>query len=175
MNKTSKGKLGTRGMKTILEENAQTMKIFFYAFAGSNVIYLILRFLFFWESFSGKFIALYSLTLLVQTISYFYMNSMSTPIYADDNKTIIDPGSDLNMIGHISEYLKDAILFPIIVYAFSLYTNYAWLLLLVVPIYAFVKLWKSVIGPWIFAPAPEDGQEPDQKKVKEKKKVIRVR
>ena len=177
MNKSAKGKQGTRGMKTILDENVQTMKIFYYAFAGSNIIYLILRFLFFWDSFTTKYVILYSFTLLVQSISYFYMKSMSTPIYDDDKKTIIDPGSDLNMIGHISEYLKDAILLPIIVYTFSLYTNYAWLLLLIAPIYAFVKLWKSLIAPWIFAPAPEDNnaEQDNQKKVKEKRKIVRVR
>ena len=171
-----KGKQGTRGMKQILEENQSTIAYYFNLFAGSNAIYLILRFLFFWESFTTKFIVLYSLTLLIQFISYYYMNSMSQPIYDNDNKTIIDPGSDLNMPGHISEYLKDAILFPIIVYVCSLYTNYAWLLLLVAPGFAFYKLWVLVLAPYIFAPGPEDQeQEQEQKKVKEKKKIIRVR
>jgi hypothetical protein len=171
----AKGKQGTRGLKQILEENGQTIKFYFYAFSGSNTIYLLLRFLFFWESFTTKFIILYSITLIIQFFSYYYMKLMGTPIYDDDNKTITDSGSDLNMEGHISEYLKDAILFPIIIYAISLYTNFSWLLLLVVPLYAFIKLWKSVIGPWIFAPAPEENTEQDQKKVKEKKKIIRVR
>ena len=98
---------------------------------------------------------------------------MGAPI-TDENGQIIDAGSDLNMTGHISEYLKDVILFSVIVQMLSLLTNYLWLLLIIAPIYVFVLLWKNFIGPWIFAPAPEPETADDkQKKPKEKIKYMR--
>jgi len=95
----------------------------------------------------------------------------------DESGTIIGPGSDLNMQGHISEYFKDMILFTVIVHWLSLISVYLWLTLLVLPVYVFVLLWKNFLGPWFFAPAPEQDQDTatGQKKVKEKRKVIHVR
>ena len=101
------------------------------------------------------------------------MKSMTTPLL-DENGSIIDPGSDINMSGHISEYLKDIILFSVIVQMLSFISNYFWLLLIIAPVYVFYLLWKNFIGPWIFAPAPEDPNEKEQqKKPKEKIKYLR--
>ena len=52
MLKSNKGKKATRGEKQILEENVQTINFYFYMYAGSNVVFLTLTYLLFWESFT---------------------------------------------------------------------------------------------------------------------------
>ena len=172
MNKTPKGKQGTRGEKQILEENQQTIKFYYNVYAGSNLIYLGLIYLFFWQSFTIKFMILYSLTAGVSGAAYYFISRVGRPL-VDESGKVVGAGSDLNMQGHVSEYAKDVVLFPPIVYTCTLISNYFWLLLLVAPMYAFYLLWKSVLGPWFFAPAPDTDEQQDQKKVKEKRKIIR--
>ena len=171
MNKNPKGKQGTRGEKQILEENEQTIKFYFNIYAVANLIYLALTYLFFWESFSLKFMIFYGLTACISGAAYYFISRMGRPI-RDETGKIIGAGSDLNMQGHISEYAKDIVLFPPIIYACTLISNYFWNLLLVAPMYAFYLLWKNFLGPWFFAPAPEP-EEQDQKKIKEKRRIIR--
>lgn len=170
-----KGKQGTRGAQQILTENQETIKFYNIVVFGSNSVYLLLRYLFFWDTFTTKFVTFYSIAAILQFISFYYLKSMATPIYDDEKKTLIDPGSDLNMKGHISEHLKDIILLPAIIYLVSLVTNYAWLGMLVIPAVAFYKLWVNILGPWFFAPAPEGDNvnEQNQKKVKQKTRIIR--
>lgn len=172
MLKSNKGKKATRGEKQILEENVQTINFYFYMYAGSNVVFLTLTYLLFWESFTTKFVLLYALTALVSSIAYYFITYMGKPI-RDETGAIIGAGSDLNMEGHISEYAKDAIIFSSIVLALTLISSYFWIALVIVPIYVFYLIWKNFLGPWFFAPAPEEDNTQDQKKVKEKRKIIR--
>jgi hypothetical protein len=172
MLKSNKGKKATRGEKQILEENVETINFYFYMYASSNLAYLALTYFLFWESFTTKFVLLYSLTAFVSSIAYYFITYMGKPI-RDESGAIIGAGSDLNMEGHISEYAKDAIIFSVIVLALSLISSYFWLALIVVPVYVFYLLWKNFLGPWFFAPAPEEDPAQDQKKVKEKRKIIR--
>ncbi len=173
MNKVTKGKQGTRGEKQILLENESTIKFYLYVYGISNGAYLLLRILFFWESFTTKFIIFYCLTLTMSSAAFYFISCAGRPI-RDETGAVVGAGSDLNMPGHISEYAKDVILFVAIVYALAIISDYFWMLLLVVPAYLFYILWKNVLGPWFFAPAPEeDPQQQDQKKQKEKRKIIR--
>jgi hypothetical protein len=151
------------------------LAFYFNVLLVSNVAYLALRYLLFWNSFTVKFMMLYTLTCIGGSIAYYFMSYLGQPI-KDENNVIIGAGSDLNMPGHVSEYAKDIVLFSPIVYILSLISNYFWLSLLIVPGYAFYILWKNILGPWFFAPAPEtDPNEKDGKKVKEKKRFIRTR
>ena len=174
MNKP-KGKQATRGLKQILEENTETIKFYFNLLAISNGVFLAIRYLLFWESFTTKYIVLFGFTSILSWLAFYFMKSMTTPEF-NENGTIIGPGSDLNMQGHISEYLKDVIIFSAIVQSLSLISDYFWLLLIVAPCYVFYLLWKNFLGPWFFAPAPEENNEQQQeKKVKEKRKFIRAK
>lgn len=157
MNRTPKGKQGTRGEKQIIEENRQTIDLYFNIVAISNIAYFVIRYLIFWESFTTKFIALYTFTALASCGAYYFISYMGKS------------GSDLNMQGHISEYAKDVILFSVIVYILSLISNYFWLTILVAPIYVFYLLWKNFLGPWFFAPAPETDESQDQQKKQKKR------
>lgn len=167
------GKQATRGEKQILEENKQTISFYSKIILYTNVIFLALNILLFWNSFTLKFIILYVLTAIASYVAYFYMKSMATPVLGN-NGEIIDAGSDLNMEGHISEYLKDVVLFVSGVQILSLITSYAWLLLIIIPVYGFYKLWVLVLGPWFFAPAPEEPAAGDAGEEKQKRRVQRV-
>ena len=70
--------------------------------------------------------------------------------------TVIGPGTDLNMEGGLADNVKDMIILTAGSQAFSLLSNWLWLLLLLAPLRAFYMLWTSVIAPWIFQPAEED-------------------
>jgi hypothetical protein len=172
MNKGTKGKQATRGEKQILLENESTIKFYLYVYGISNGAYLLLRFLFFWSSFTAKFMVLYGLTLAMSSGAFYFISYVGRPL-RDETGAVTGAGSDLNMPGHISEYAKDVILFSAIVYILAIVTDYGWLALLVVPAYVFYILWKNVLGPWFFAPAPEEDPQQDQKKPKEKRKIIR--
>ena len=175
MNKSTKGKQATRGLKQVLAENQETIKFYLQALAASNCLYLIIQYLFFWTEFTSLYVFLFASTSLLSWAAWYFMKSMAIP-EQDEIGVIIGAGSDLNMQGHISEYFKDIILFSIIIHASSLLSNYFWFLLVAAPIYLFVLLWKNFLGPWFFAPAPEEEEkQQDQKKIKEKKKIVRVR
>ncbi|RNA10890.1 transmembrane protein -like [Brachionus plicatilis] len=171
MNKTTKGKQGTRGTKQIIEENRQTVDFYFNVFTISNVAYLIIRYLLFWDTFSAKFILLYTLTAFTSLVAYYFISYVGKPIL-DEKGIAVDYSSDLNMSGHVSEYAKDVILFSVIQYILSLISNYFWFALIILPLYVFVKIWQNFLGPWFFEPAPEEEPQ-DQKKQKTKTKVIR--
>lgn len=167
------GKQATRGEKQILLENEQTVKFYFNVFAISNGLYLLLRLVLFWSSFTTLYMSLYALTLVASGVGYYFVSYMGRPI-RDETGVVIGAGSDLNMPGHVSEYAKDVILFAPIVYTLSLISDYFWLVLLVAPAYVFVLIWKNFLGPWFFAPAPETPEDqPDNKKNREKRKIIR--
>jgi hypothetical protein len=172
-----KGKQATRGTKQILEENGQTVKFYFNVTSISQVIYLVVVYLLFWSDFTYLYMSLFGLTSLVSWLAYYFMKSMATPILDTNTNALVDPGSDLNMSGHISEYLKDIILFTAIVQMLALISNYFWYLLVIVPVYVFYLLWTNFLGPWFFAPAPDspDENNKDQNKKQQKEKVKYVR
>ena len=167
------GKQATRGQKQILEENKQTVAFYFNVVLLSNVTFLAANSIFFWSAFTAKFIILYVLTAAVSFGAFYFMKGMATPTLSSTGE-VIDSGSDLNMEGHFSEYLKDIILFIAGVQILSLITSYAWILLVVIPIFAFYKLWVLVLAPWFFAPAPEDQGDAGKEDKKPKTRVQRV-
>ena len=72
--------------------------------------------------------------------------------------TVIGPGTDLNMEGGLADNVKDMIILTAGSQAFSLLSNWLWLLLLLAPLRAFYMLWTSVIAPWIFQPGEEEDE-----------------
>ena len=170
-----KGKQATRGLKQILEENEQTIKFYFNVLSITQCVYLLVTYFIFWPSFTTMYICLFGLTASASWLAFYFMKSMAAPV-KEENGAIIDAGSDLNMTGHISEYLKDIILFSTIVQLMSFLSSYFWWLLVIAPVYVFYLLWKNFLGPWFFAPAPESTQTDDKqdgKKPKEKIKYVR--
>lgn len=67
---------------------------------------------------------------------------------------VIDAGSDLSD-SWISEYSKDVILFISILQCTSFISNMIWTLWVLIPAYAFYKIWITLLWPWF-----QSGSEP---------------
>ncbi|KAK3581191.1 hypothetical protein CHS0354_024725 [Potamilus streckersoni] len=150
-----KGKQATKGQKQIQEENQSTLKFYMYIIFGINAAYLVLQYIFFYDSFTALYIILFLWAVGVNFGSYKFMSSMASK------------GIDLNMEAGMAEHAKDVILVTCIVQSISLISNYFWLLWLLVPGRAFYLLWVNILAPWIFAEAPEV-DEKKQKKMERK-------
>merc|ERR1712200_239575 len=74
-------------------------------------------------------------------------------------------------MGGLADNVKDMIILTAGSQAFSLLSNWLWLLLLLAPLRAFYMLWTSVIAPWIFQPAEEDDEVSDKKRRKQERQM----
>ena len=105
------------------------------------------------------------------------LSEMGTPETSepDGKGRLIDPGLDLNMESGLAEHVKDAIILTAVAQSLSLLSNYCWLLLFFAPLRLFWMAWKSIIAPWLFAPAPEEEEIDEKKQRKLDRKMRRVR
>lgn len=104
---------------------------------------------------------------------YRFMASMSVTRLGADG-SILDEGCDLNIEGGIAEHIKDLTILTSVCLLGASYTTYAWLAWLAAPARGFQMLWTNVLGPWFFAPAPEDekdGQQLDKKQMKRERRM----
>ncbi|GAB1602053.1 transmembrane protein 208-like [Argonauta hians] len=153
-----KGKQKTKGQKQILEENHKTLTFYKQVIIAVNVSYIVLQYLFFWDSYTFLPFFLTCLACLAYFASYKFMTNMANASFGDE-KQLLDAGIDLNMESGMAEHSKDLILMTCIVQILSLISNYFWLLWLVVPGRAFYLLWVNILAPWFFAPAPEENEK----------------
>lgn len=163
-----KGKQGTKGAKQIVEENKSTLKFYQYVIGGVNVLYLLLQYFLFWESFTALYVFLWLSSVALCLGSYQFMASMGRAKYSTD-RGLLDSGIDLNMEAGMAEHAKDLVLLTSIVQCLSLVSNYFWILWLMAPGRAFYLLWVNILAPWFFAPPPEV-DEKKQKKMERKMK-----
>lgn len=163
-----KGKQGTKGQKQIVEENSSTLRFYVYIILAVDAVYLALTYLLFWDSFTTLYIALFLIVNAVYFGSYHFLSNMARPTYSDSG-TLLDGGIDLNMYEGMAEHMKDLILLSATTQVLGLLSNYFWLLLLLAPGRAFYMLWVNILGPWFFAPAPEE----DEKKTKKTERKMR--
>ena len=79
--------------------------------------------------------------------------------------------------GGLAEHVKDAIILTAVAQSLSLLSNYCWLVLSFAPLRLFWMAWKSIIAPWLFAPAPapEEEEIDEKKQRKHDRKMRRVR
>ncbi|OQV20713.1 putative Transmembrane protein 208 [Hypsibius exemplaris] len=157
-------KQAAKGQRQIYRENKET--IFFYScvIAAANVIYVAATRLFFWEEFSFKFQMIFVVTSVIYLASFLLMKRMAKSRFSALDGGLVDAGTDLNMSSGMAEHIKDIILLLAIVQCAGLVWNYFWLALLLIPARAAFMLWRSVLAPYIFAPAPPEADEKKQKK-----------
>ena len=79
------------------------------------------------------------------------------------------------MASGLAEHVKDAIILTAIAQILSLLSNYFWLALSFAPLRLFWMAWKSIIAPWLFAPAPEKEEIDEKKQRKLDRKMKRGR
>ena len=170
-----KGKEGTRGSKTIAEENVKTIQFYRNMILGANGIYFLGMTLVGASYFSTE-ISMFVLSSLVYIACYQFFSRTGTPLL-DAKGGVIDPGLDLNMKDGLAEHAKDLVILTSATQILSLISNYLWCLLLFVPIRGFLMAWTNIISPWLFAaPPPEQDQDSKKaKKMERKMKRMQVR
>ncbi|KAF7491745.1 Transmembrane protein [Sarcoptes scabiei] len=171
---TSKGKQATKGQKQIYVENEQTIKYYFYMSSISTIIYLGLM-LFCWPDlfFTFKYILAFLCCSLIHGLSLAMMRYMAKPVF-NSSGVLVDGGIDLNMEQGIAEYFKDLIILNSIIQTLSMISNYFWLAWFLALFYALFLLWTNILGPWFFAPAPEEEPISEKKQRKLDRKMRRT-
>ncbi|KAK9880855.1 hypothetical protein WA026_013180 [Henosepilachna vigintioctopunctata] len=165
-----KGKQGTKGAKQIVEENVSTLNFYRNMAMGANAFSLIL--LVFYNSSISIFLYLFSCAVYIA--SYQFMAYMSKAKYSETGQ-LLDSGVDLNMEGGIAEHVKDIIILTAICQILSsAITNYFWLLWLLAPGRGFWILWKNILGPYFFQPAPNQTEMDEKKQKKMERKMKRM-
>ena len=161
-----KGKVATKGQKKIYEENLETLsfwsKCIFFVIAAAGITLVV-----FWTSFSVSLVILEIFGCGVLIGCYKFLSMMATPIFSETG-ALIDAGSDLNCESGTAEYIKDIVIVTLIVTLLGLLSSYFWLFWLVVPIYAFYKLWVNILAPWFFQEPPPEVDEKKAKKIERK-------
>ncbi|XP_017794258.1 PREDICTED: transmembrane protein 208 [Habropoda laboriosa] len=167
---TKKTKVATKGAKQIVEENVTTLTFYQNMIIGAIGIYFTVMMLLF--NFTTLSITLTIFSGIVYIGSYQFMKYIAHATYAESGQ-LLDSGIDLNMEGGIAEHVKDLIILTSGVQVLSLISNYFWLLWLLVPLRGGWMVWKQILAPWFFAPAPEQPEISEKKQRKLEKKMAR--
>nr|ACO15035.1 Transmembrane protein 208 [Caligus clemensi] len=168
-----KGKEATRGSKQIVKENAETIQFYRNIILGSNGMYFLIMTLL-GPRYGYTEILCFLLSASLCISGYQFFSYFGSPTLAE-NGSVLDTGIDLNITSGVSEHVKDLIILVGFAQVLSLFSNYFWLLLLLIPARGFWMLWKSVIAPWLFAPAPEEDTSagPESKKTKKMERKMK--
>lgn len=174
--KKKQEKKGTRGAQQIARENVETINFYRNMILGANGIYFLIMTLL-GSSYQTTEISMFLLVLVIYVSAFQFLLRLGTPKTSEPNGKgqLLDPGLDLNMESGMAEHAKDIIILSAATQLASLLSNYFWVLLALAPARAFWMLWKSVISPWLFAPAPEPDEADDKKQRKLERKMRRAR
>jgi len=163
---TPKGKVGKKGQKKIHEENLETLSFWSKSIFICCVMTL-LTLVILWTSYGVFHVILQAFGCGVLIACYKFMSMMATPILSETG-ALIDAGSDLNCESGTAEYVKDIVIVTLLTTVLGLISSYFWLLWLVVPVFAFYKLWVNILSPWFFQEPPPEVDEKKAKKMERK-------
>ncbi|KAK9679444.1 hypothetical protein K7432_016264 [Basidiobolus ranarum] len=133
--------------KKIAIENAKTLENLRIWFMGVNAFYILIRGIFYFSSFGLYHFLGYAITGGISLFLYLQLKSMGTPRYSF-NGQLESSGDDLSAEG-LTAYFFDIIYVTWFVHVGSVFTDYFWFVYLVIPVYASIKLWTSVIKPYM--------------------------
>jgi len=152
----NKGKVNTKGSKQIKEENGQTYNLYTKIILGSYVPTIVFQFLMNFNDVNW----VHWFLLAFPSLVYFLI--MATL------KTMVTSGLDLNAEAGVSEHLKDILGITAVCLVLSCFSLKFWVLWLVIPTVALVKLWRGIISPWIFQEGPPEMTDKQKKKMERK-------
>ncbi|KAI6182637.1 hypothetical protein M3Y97_00402200 [Aphelenchoides bicaudatus] len=136
-------KQATRGQAQVYKENQETIRFYSIGSVIGTGLYILAHTLFF-ESNGWKAWVGFSASILFEALGVGF----------DGFK-----------------YYKDTVILCVIVQLLALISSYFLLLLFIFPVYGFYQLWVRVLGPWFFAPAPEEDPM-DEKRQRRRQKVV---
>jgi len=163
--------------KKLKQANEQFLFSILIGILVVNVLYLVLNLpsMLMWDTFTFWNYVGWGFAFLA-SMGCYVMLRMSAKCRYEGN-TLVSAGEDLRGGGLLS-YVFDLFCVIAFVQLLSCLTNYAWYLLLIVPAYAVIKLWTSLISPMIFGgsgmPMPEM-DEKTRKKLERKQNRVRYR
>jgi len=170
-----KGKAGTRGQQQIARENVETITSYRNMILGSNGIFFLMMTTLGANYFKTE-IVMFFVAFIVYVGCFQFLFKLGNPKYTEPEGKgqLLDPGLDLNMESGMAEHVKDLIILTSAAQLSSLISNYFWCLLLLAPARGFWMLWKNIVSPWLFAPAPEPDEMDEKKKAKIDRKMRRA-
>lgn len=92
----------------------------------------------------------YGISLLMMGLSYSGLQNALKPTYSATGDLIF-AGTDLKA-GGMLEYYQDVAYLCMFALVVGSWTDWAWLVFLLIPGYGMYMLWVYIIGPWINAP-----------------------
>ncbi|KAG6457140.1 transmembrane protein 208-like [Manduca sexta] len=167
-----KGKAPTKGAKQILAENSATVSFYRNMSLGACAVYTSVTLFLYYEYLTAWVIVMNIFVIALYVTCNQIMRYISRPSYSD-NSQLLDPGLDLNMEGGMGEHVKDIVILTSITHVLAVFSNYFWLLLLLLPVRAFWLLWVNILGPWFFQEAPQDTEQDEKKRKKMERKMKR--
>ncbi|CAH2269910.1 jg25561 [Pararge aegeria aegeria] len=165
-----KVKVPTKGAKQILTENAATVSFYRNMALGAGAAYNLATLAFYYDSMTTLGIVMNAFVIGIYTLCYQTMLYISRPTYYE-NSQLMDPGVDLNMEGGMGEHVKDVIILSSVTHLLAIFSNYFWLLLLLMPLRAVWLLWTNILGPWFFQSEPVEYELDEKKKRKMERKM----
>lgn len=150
----------TKGTKQIKIENKLTYNLYIKIILIVNILTFGIQFVWNFNSIGWTTWVLTVGCLLVYGLCMMTVNSM------------ISSGLDINADSGVAEHIKDIIGITAICQTLSNFHLYFMFIWLVVPSVALLKLWTSIIAPWIFQEGPPEMTDKQKKKI-ERKQVKR--
>ncbi|EFA79061.1 transmembrane protein [Heterostelium album PN500] len=158
--------MGNQGAKRRKQQNESEIFKLRVAILSVNVIYYLYRVYYHGDSFGGWNWFLWIVSLLLVGIAYFLISLMAKPTFQDGE--LIDGGADLSMKGLV-EYYFDTIYICLIILILGLFSDKAFLIMLIIPVFAFYQLWVKFLGPWFFQQPSEDTNQMETKSKRREK------
>ncbi|ORY01165.1 DUF788-domain-containing protein [Basidiobolus meristosporus CBS 931.73] len=147
--------------KKIATENVKTLDNLRIGVLGVNAFYFLFRIVFYYSSFGFYHFLGYAITGGISVFLYLQLKAMGTPRYSPSGQ-LESSGEDLSAEG-LTAYFFDIIYVTWFVHIGSVFTDYFWFFYLLIPGYAVIKLWSSVIKPYLGSQSAGEEPEMDEK------------
>ncbi|KAG1362615.1 transmembrane protein [Cocos nucifera] len=158
--------MANQGAKKRKEENKKHMAMLLRVISASNVIYVLVRMLIFYSTFTWKHWVGLLITSVAYGVSYQQLAQMAKPTYSDDGE-LLDGGYDMTT-GGVCGYLHDVIYITSFVQLTSIISGKFWWTYIVIPAFAAYKIFGLLKGT-LFG-GSEVGEE-DEKSRKKREKM----
>ncbi|ORX82745.1 DUF788-domain-containing protein [Basidiobolus meristosporus CBS 931.73] len=136
-----------KSMRKIAGENIETLKTLRLWHLSVNALYIFVEFVIFFLHFGIYDFLLYGTTGGIGLYLYCYLEKKGTPVYSYTGK-LKTPGEDLNS-GDLNACCFHVLYATWAIQLASIITKYSWYAYLLVPVYSAVKLWPTVIRPYL--------------------------
>ncbi|KAJ3680485.1 hypothetical protein LUZ60_016763 [Juncus effusus] len=158
--------MANQGAKKRKEENKKHMATLLRVILASNAIYVIVRMMIMYSSFTWKHWMGLGLTSAAYFFPYKQLASMAKPSFSDDGE-LLDGGYDMSTTG-ICGYLHDVIYITAFVQIMSIVSDKFWWTYIVIPVFGGYKAFGLIKG--LFFSGSDEGPE-DEKARKKREKM----